>query len=52
MYPGIDYADWLLLGLIMLALLSALAVVGYAAVAAALREPRHKHRWHKRPKHA
>ena len=51
MDPGIDYVDWILLGITMLVLVSVIAMVGYAAVAAALREPRHTPRWHRRPKH-
>jgi hypothetical protein len=52
MHPGIDFVDWLLLGMTLLALLWVLALVGYAAIAAALREPRHRPHWHRRPKHA
>lgn len=52
MYPGIDYANWILLGMTMLILIWVIAVAGYIAVVEALREPRHKHRWHRRPKHA
>ena len=52
MHPGIDYVDWILLGMTMFVLISVIAMVGYAAAAAALREPKHRPRWHRRPKHA
>jgi hypothetical protein len=52
MHPGIDYVDWILLGMTMLVLIWIIAMVGYAAVVAALRQPRHKPSLHRRPKHA
>jgi hypothetical protein len=52
MPPGIDYVDWIVLVMTMLVLIWVIAVVGYLAVVAALHEPRHRHHWHRRPKHA
>ena len=52
MHPGIDYVDWILVGMTMFVLISVIAIVGYAAVLAALRQPRHKPSLHRRPRHA
>jgi hypothetical protein len=52
MHSGIDYVDLILMGMAMLVLFWVIAMAGYAAVAATLREPRHRPRWHRQPKHA
>ena len=52
MQPGIDIVDWIWVGMTMFALISVITAVGYAAVAAALRQPRHKPSLHRPPKHA
>jgi hypothetical protein len=51
-HPGIDYVDWILLGMTMFVLISVIAMVGYAAVVEALRQPRRRPSLHRRPKHA